>query len=1206
MASGLNPLNSIAGFSVGETPVTVIYGNGDVTSNHIIASTSANLGLVSNVTITGGSSGQYLQTTGNGVLSWATVASGNGISNGYSNVSIPSPSGNVYINANGGTDQQWIFGTDGQLTLSSDAAITGPANTAINIYTNSGVYSGITLNDNGVTSNVVLYSQEGAYDWSFGSDGLLTAPGSIALNDFIVVNANGSAEGGQLVLGYAGVSGLTGQGNSSWNMDVDSSNNFRVFTQYANSATATAMTIYNANADVELSSNLIVDGNIANANNITVTNNITADSANVTGNITAGNITTTGSAGNISGANVIFANSFTSNGGTVDFNTNGANVQLGNVGNVHILGGSDGFVLQTDGTGNLSWTEAPNINEITNGNSNVTIPSQDGNVVINANSGTDQQWVFDTTGNLTVPGSSYIKPTTGTLNLTDASGNSYIQLDPNNIYLYTNYEGSEYEWHLDTTGNTSFPSAGTANLGNLAIATYFQGDGGLLSNIAGGNVQGNVAFANYAYNVDAANVSGTVANANYAAYAGNAFYVDGANVNGNVGFANYAYNVDGPNVSGTVANANYASYAGNAFYVDGGNVNGNVAFANYAYNVDGANVSGNVAFANYAYNVDGANVNGTVANANYSLYSGTVLTNAQPNITSVGTLSSLVVSGNIQSNSDVIANTVTSVSGTITISSAAGSGANIQLYPDAGGNIDVGSVNINNLADPNAAQDAATKYYVDSVAQGLSPKASVVYATTSGLPAYTYNNGTAGVGATITGNVAGALVIDGQTVASTERVLIKNETGANAPYNGIYVVSNPGNSTASFTLTRSSDFDQGSQIPGAFVFVEDGPVNGSSGWVCTDVAPVTVGTTNITFTQFSGGGTYSAGTGLTLTGTQFSISNTAVTTGSYGGGDQVATFTVNQQGQLTTASNTYITANAANLTGNVLSTSILTSSLTSVGTLGNLSVSGNITAGNANLGNVATANSFSTNGSGGDVTLTGGNVTGANVVFANSFTSNGGVVDFSTNNPNVQLGNVGNVHIGGGSSGQYLQTNGSGTLSWVSVPTATSIANGTSNVNISTANGNVTTSVGGTANVLVVTTTGANILGDASVSGNVILTNPANTAAGTAYLGYASVTTSAVTTDQTIASVNVAGISGNITGAEFLIKGVDAGGSKYQVTSIHAVTDGTDVGWSIFGGVSLGTSVGSFSVNIVGSTLNLAVTPTSSNSTVFTTQYRLI
>ena len=60
------------------------------------------------------------------------------------------------------------------------------------------------------------------------------------------------------------------------------------------------------------------------------------------------------------------------------------------------------------------------------------------------------------------------------------------------------------------------------------------------------------------------------------------------------------------------------------------------------------------------------------------------------------------------------------------------------------------------------------------------------------------------------------------------------------------------------------------------------------------------------------------------------------------------------------------------------------------------------------------------------------------------------------------------------------------------------------------------------------------------------------------------------------------------------------------VTSIHAVTDGTDVGWSVFGGVSLGTSVGSFSVNIVGSTLNLAVTPSSSNTTVFTTQYRLI
>jgi hypothetical protein len=152
-------------------------------------------------------------------------------------------------------------------------------------------------------------------------------------------------------------------------------------------------------------------------------------------------------------------------------------------------------------------------------------------------------------------------------------------------------------------------------------------------------------------------------------------------------------------------------------------------------------------------------------------------------------------------------------------------------------------------------------------------------------------------------------------------------------------------------------------------------------------------------------------------------------------------------------------------------------------------------------------------------------------------------------------------------------------------------------------------STGATANIIggnLVANNGANIGTNATVGGNVILTNTANTSAGTAYLGYASITTTSVTANQTIASVPVAGISGNITGVDFLIKAVDSAGAKYQVVGIHAVTDGTNIGWSIFGGVILGTTTGSFSVNINGSQLRLAVTPASSNSTVFTTQYRLI
>ena len=129
-------------------------------------------------------------------------------------------------------------------------------------------------------------------------------------------------------------------------------------------------------------------------------------------------------------------------------------------------------------------------------------------------------------------------------------------------------------------------------------------------------------------------------------------------------------------------------------------------------------------------------------------------------------------------------------------------------------------------------QDAATKSYVDSVAQGLDPKASVVYATAANIAPYTYNNGASGVGATITLTATGNLTIDGNIVAANERVLIKNEVGAfvdnttqSAAFNGIYVVTVAGAPGVAAVLTRSADFNAPAEIPSAFTFVEYGTVN---------------------------------------------------------------------------------------------------------------------------------------------------------------------------------------------------------------------------------------------------------------------------------------------------------------------------------------------------------------------------------------------
>lgn len=188
----------------------------------------------------------------------------------------------------------------------------------------------------------------------------------------------------------------------------------------------------------------------------------------------------------------------------------------------------------------------------------------------------------------------------------------------------------------------------------------------------------------------------------------------------------------------------------------------------------------------------------------------------------------------------------------------------------------MGSQNLTNLADPVNPQDAATKYYVDSVAQGLDPKASCVAATTTNIA-----------------TLSGLLTVDGITLQAGDRVLVKNQTAAEN--NGIYIAS-------ASAWSRSPDMDSWAEVPNAFTFVEGGSTQADSGWVCTSPAGGTLGTTPITFVQFSGAGTYTAGTGLTLTGNEFSITNTAVTAGSYGGASKSLSATVNAQGQLTALS----------------------------------------------------------------------------------------------------------------------------------------------------------------------------------------------------------------------------------------------------------------------------------------------------------------
>ena len=450
------------------------------------------------------------------------------------------------------------------------------------------------------------------------------------------------------------------------------------------------------------------------------------------------------------------------------------------------------------------------------------------------------------------------------------------------------------------------------------------------------------------------------------------------------------------------------------------------------------------------------------------------------------------------------------------------------------------------------ATDITNKTYVDGLfSTGISYHDPVLVESPTALNA-TYNQpGGAGngVGATLTNAGANvALSIDGVSLSNTARVLVY--TQANAVQNGIYTVTNPGNGSAQWVLTRATDAntyglaDPNKLGAGDAVFVQSGNTGAGETYVCNTPGTITFGSTNITFAQISSAQVYSAGTGLNLANLTFSIANTAVTAAQYGNDGAVGQFTVNAQGQITNAANVSINASSI-----------------SVGTLAN----GRTTADSANGASTIVARDSNGSFNANVITATTVNATSGN--FTN-ITGNA-VALTAINASNITSGTIANARTTGSTSnsastivlrdasgnfGSNVITASlfSGDGSGINAINASNISAGTiSNARTTAASANGASTIvardsGGNFSANTIT---ANISGDISGGTNI---NASNITSGT--ISNARTTASSSNGSSTIVLRDAGGAfaAGAITGTSFT-----GNGSAITAINASAITTGT-------------------------------------------------
>ena len=929
----------------------------------------------------------------------------------------------------------------------------GPAG-YINFFTTGGDKASISDTGNIIASNVIANST--VFATTANISGNVNA-GNANLGNLVTANfftGNGSL--------LTGISVSAGNTIVNGNSNVVVSANGNVTTSVAGNANILVVTGTGVNVagTLNVSGNTTVanlsttgsGGNISNvnvvsANTFTASGNITAGTLNVTGNANAGNIgattgvftAVTGSLTTAAQPNITSVGTLTGITSTGTANLTGAsNVALGPVANVHITGGSNGQYLQTDGSGILTWATVASgsSSNISNGNSNVNIPSANGNINLTA------------VGNTTLIVTGTGVNVAGTLNV---SGNATLG------NIITSGSGGNIS-------NANVISANTiTSLGNLnGVELNLSGNG-----VFGGNltVNGTLTYINST----TLSISDPIINLQ----TGPNGAVPVANTGKDVGTALNYYD--------TTAKIAWMGWdVSNAEIAFGSNVGISsevVTFTSLA-NIRSGNASlGNSAVANYFT----GNFYGT---ANSATTAGTVTTNAQPNITSTGSLTGLTVSNatgvvDFTTTANVTLGAVANLhisggtngyvlqtdgSGTLSWVAQAGGGT-VSNISNGNSNVNIpaanGNVNISAVGNANVLVVTGTGANITGTAN-----------ITGNLSANNISAGSGSGGSITGGNLVSANFFTGTLTTAAQ----PNITSV-----GILTsLSVTGNTTSGNLIGPLANGNSNVNIPSS-----NGNINltavGNTTLIVTGTGANITGTANVTGNLTANNITAGSGSGGNITGGNVISANTFTASGNITAGNLIGPL-----------ANGNSNVNIPSSNGNINLTAVGNTTLIITGTGANITGTANI-SGNLSANNI-------TAGSG-----SGGNITGGNLVSANYFTGTlttaaqpnitsvgtlTGLTSTGTANltgaSNVSLGPIANVHISGGTNGYVLQTDGSGTLSWVAQSGGggtASISNGTSNINIATAGGNVTTSVAGNANILTVTGTGVNVAGTLNVTG---------------------------------------------------------------------------------------------------------------------------